>query len=90
MPGNSSDAESRPRCAEGEGEEGVEEEEEEKRGEEEGEKKLLIGAGQDEDILFRLNVQEQEDGIDLYQRCCGIPSSPLPSSLQGKTGGSLM
>lgn len=54
MPGNSSDAESRPRCAEGEGEEGVEKEE--KRGEEEGEKKLLFGARQDEDILYRLNM----------------------------------
>lgn len=88
MLGNSSDAESRPRCAEGEGEEEVEEEE--KRGAEEGEKKLLFGAKQDEDILFRLNVQEQENGIDLYQRYCGIPSSPLSSSLQAKTAGSLM
>lgn len=49
MPGNSSDAESRPRCAKGEGEEGqvVEEEEGEKK-----EKMLLIGVKQDEDILL--------------------------------------
>lgn len=39
---------------------------------------LLIGVKQDEDILFRLNVRQQNDWLDLYQRCYGIPSSPCP------------
>lgn len=30
---------------------------------------LLNGVKQDEDILFGLNVQQQEDRIDLYQHC---------------------
>lgn len=71
MLGNSSDAESRPRCAKGEREEGVvDEEEEEEKGEKRNkEKMLLIGVKQDEDILFRLNVRQQERRIDLYQHC---------------------
>lgn len=76
MQGNSSDAESRPRCAEGEGEEGVEEEEEEKRGEEEGEKSSLLVPGRTRTFCSVLTCRRRKMGLIFISAAVEFPPHP--------------